>query len=83
MSHSKILILGATGKTGRRIVQRLAGAAEAGLPKGDKAKMRRWRSDVMRPEGEAIGLLARKINEDLADAMRRKERSPIRKPDWR
>lgn len=58
-------------------------ADEAGLPKDDKAKLRRWRSEVMRPDDEPIRVLARKINKDLTDAARRKERSQIRRPDWR
>ncbi len=58
-------------------------ADEAGLPKADKAKMRRWRSDEMRPGSDANHLLVRKINEDLAKATANKERSQLRKPDWR
>ena len=58
-------------------------ADEAGLPKGDKAKLRRWRSEVMRPDDQPIRVLERKINKDLANAARRKERSQIRRPDWR
>lgn len=56
---------------------------EAALPAADKAKVRRWRSDAMRPGDEAMRLLARKINDDLAQAVERKKRSQVRKPDWR
>ncbi len=56
---------------------------EASLPDKDKAGLRRWRSKSMSPSDEPMRLLTRKINEDLADVMRRKERSQIRKPDWR
>jgi hypothetical protein len=56
---------------------------EARVPEGDRAKVRRWRSDSMRPSGEQMRLLARKVNEDLAQASERKKRSQIRKPDWR
>ena len=63
------------------VVARLA--EEAGLPDGDRAKVRRWRSQSMRPEGGAMRLLAGKMNEDLAKAAERKKRSQIRKPDWR
>jgi len=56
---------------------------EAKLPAADKAKVRRWRSGEMKPGGEPMRLLTRKINEDLAQAIERKKRSQIRKPDWR
>jgi hypothetical protein len=36
----------------------------------------------MRPGGEPMKLLTRKINEDLARALQTKQRSQIRKPDW-
>jgi len=55
----------------------------AGLPDKDRAAIRRWRSDTMKPAGEPVRILARKINDDLADIARRKTRSQIRKPDWR
>jgi hypothetical protein len=58
-------------------------AEEAALSDGDRAKVRRWRSQSMRPEGDAMRLLAGKMNEDLAKAAERKKRSQIRKPDWR
>ncbi len=56
---------------------------EAPLPASDRAKVRRWRSDAMRPGGEALASLARKLNEDLAQAIGRKKRSQLRRPDWR
>jgi len=64
-----------------RVVARLLDVAS--LPDGDRAKVRRWRSDSMRPSSEAMRLLARKINDDLAEAFGRKKRSQIRRPDWR
>ncbi|MCH8900680.1 MAG: hypothetical protein IIC88_00090 [Chloroflexi bacterium] len=63
------------------VVARLA--KDASLSDSDRAKVRRWRSNTMRPEGEAMRLLTGKLNEDLAAAMERKKRSQIRKPDWR
>ena len=63
------------------VVARLA--KDASLSDSDRAKVRRWRSNMMRPEGEAMRLLAGKMNEDLAAAMERKKHSQIRKPDWR
>ncbi len=58
-------------------------AKDASLSDSDRAKVRRWRSNTMRPEGEAMRLLTGKLNEDLAAAMERKKRSQLRKPDWR
>ena len=56
---------------------------EPDLPDADRARIRRWRSDEMRPGSEPMKLLTRKINDDLATALRNKQRSQIRKPDWR
>ena len=58
-------------------------AKDASLSDSDRAKVRRWRSSTMRPEGDAMRLLTGKLNEDLAMAMERKKRSQIRRPDWR
>ncbi|MEX0785068.1 MAG: hypothetical protein WD939_00375 [Dehalococcoidia bacterium] len=56
---------------------------EASLPERDRSKVRRWRSDAMQPGGDAMALLTRKVNEDIATVAARKRRSRIRKPDWR
>jgi len=56
---------------------------EASLSDADKAKVRRWRSQEMQPSKEGMRLLTQKINQDLARAIQSKERSQIRKPDWR
>ena len=56
---------------------------DAGLSSGDKAKVRRWRSDSMKAGREPMRVLTRKINDDLAQVWERKKRSGIRKPDWR
>jgi hypothetical protein len=58
-------------------------ADEAGLTTTDKAKLRRWRSEEMQPGGELMRVLTAKINDDIAQAMARKTRSQIRKPDWK
>ena len=63
------------------VVARLAD--EAKLTDSDRAKVRRWRSDVMSPGGEAVRVFATKLNDDLAETMQRAEGSAIRKPDWR
>ena len=62
------------------VVDRLL--TETDLPDADRARIRRWRSEQMRPGGEPMKLLTRKINEDLARALQTKQRSQIRKPDW-
>jgi hypothetical protein len=56
---------------------------EAKLPAGDKAKIRRWRSDEMQPGREPMRVLTDKVNADIAQQMARKTRSQIRKPDWK
>jgi hypothetical protein len=56
---------------------------EAELRDADRAKVRRWRSQEMQPSQEGMRLLTEKINRDLAQAIERKQRSQIRKPDWR
>jgi len=62
------------------VVDRLLQETE--LADADRARIRRWRSEQMRPAGEPMKLLTRKINEDLARALQTKQRSQIRKPDW-
>ncbi len=56
---------------------------EAPLSAADKAKVRRWRSDEMRAGSEQARVLTGKINRDVGEAVARKKRSSIRKPDWR
>ena len=63
------------------VVARLAG--EADLADGDRAKIRRWRSDSLQPSGDGMRLLTEKINADIAATLARKRGSHIRKPDWR
>jgi hypothetical protein len=62
------------------VVDRLLQGTE--LSDADRSRIRRWRSEQMRPGGEPMKLLSRKINEDLARALQTKQRSQIRKPDW-
>jgi len=56
---------------------------ETKLADEERAKIRRWRSQEMQPSKEGMRLLTGKINADLAKALQNKERSQIRKPDWR
>jgi len=55
---------------------------EAPLADSDRAKIRRWKSEEMRPTSQEMRVLASKINEDLAKTMERKNKSQLRKPDW-
>jgi len=55
---------------------------ETDLSDADRARVRRWRSNDMRPASEPMKLLTRKTNEGLVRALQTKQRSQIRKPDW-
>lgn len=55
---------------------------ETQLSDGDRAKIRRWKSDEMRATSQEMRVLTSKINEDLAQHMERKTKSQLRKPDW-
>jgi hypothetical protein len=56
---------------------------EADLSDSDRAKVRRWKSDEMRATSQEMRVLTTKINQDLEKMMERKQKSQIRKPDWR
>lgn len=58
-------------------------ADEAGLSDRDRAMLKRWRMSEMRIGSDEMNDLVRKVNEDLAQNLRRRERSQIQKPDWR
>lgn len=55
---------------------------EAGLSDDDRAALRRWRSEQMRPGREASRALLDRLNADLERVMKGKERSRIQKHDW-
>jgi hypothetical protein len=55
---------------------------ETPLSDEDRAKVRRWRSEEMRPTSDEMRLLTEKINRDLNQAIQRKQRSAIQKHDW-
>ena len=63
------------------IVNRIAKEAE--LTAKDKAMLRRWRSSEMKLGGDELDDLVRKANEDFAKNLSQREKSAIRKPDWR
>jgi hypothetical protein len=56
---------------------------EAELSDSDRAKVRRWKSEEMRATSQEMRVLTSKINDDLMKMMERKQKSQIRKPDWR
>lgn len=58
-------------------------ADEAGLPDEDRAKLKRWRSSSMKLGSDDMVEFVTKANEDFARGLQRRERSQIRKPDWR
>lgn len=57
-------------------------ADEAGLSDKDRAMLKRWRSSQMKLGGDDMEDLVRKVNDDFAQGLQRRQRSQIRKPDW-
>lgn len=57
-------------------------ADEAGLPDKDRAMLKRWRSSQMKVGGDDMDDLVRKVNDDVAQGLVRRERSRIQKHDW-
>jgi hypothetical protein len=55
---------------------------EGGLSDEDRAALRRWRSEQMRPGRESSKALLERLNQDLERLMKGKERSRIQKHDW-
>ncbi len=56
---------------------------DAGLAPADRATLRKWRGDSMRPGSSGMRDLHEKMNADLARTLENKKRSSVRKPDWR
>lgn len=56
---------------------------EGGLSDEDRAALRRWRSEQMRPNSESMAALTTKLNSDLGKTHENKSRSRLRKPDWK
>ena len=54
----------------------------AGLSDDDRAAITRWRSREMRQSSEEMRVLTQKVNDDIAKALQKQEKSPLRKPDW-
>ena len=58
-------------------------AEEPSLTDEDRARIRKWRSEQMKPGSEVTKALTTKVNEDLARTMKNQVRSQIQKSDWR
>lgn len=58
-------------------------ADDAGLSDKDRAMLKRWRTSEMRLGSDEMDDLVRKANDDFQQGMLRRQRSQIRKPDWR
>jgi len=56
---------------------------DAGLAEADRATIRKWRGDSMRAGSPGMRDLHDRVNADLARALENKQRSSVRKPDWR
>jgi hypothetical protein len=52
------------------------------LSDDDRAALRRWRSEQMRPGRDASKALLERLNADLERVLKGKERSAIQKHDW-
>ena len=63
------------------LVNRMAGEADLGAK--DRAMLKRWRSSEMKLGSDELDDLARKANEDFAKNLSMREKSAIRRPDWR
>jgi len=55
---------------------------DTSLSDQDRAALRRWRSEQMRPGRDSSKALVERINADLERVMKGKERSAIQKHDW-
>ena len=58
-------------------------ADDAGLSDEDRAKLKRWRSGKMKLGTDDMNEFVVKANEDFERGIQRRERSQIRRPDWR
>ena len=56
---------------------------EAGCGDGDRAVLRRWRSESMKAGSDGMRELTAKLNAEIERTLQTKARSPVMKPDWR
>ena len=64
-----------------RIVNQMLDEVE--LDKSDRAAIRRWKSNEVRPGREEMDAIHEKMNEDIERLWAVRRKSEIRKPDWR
>ena len=62
------------------VVDRLAD--EAGLSDDDRAALRRWRAESVRPGSDAMRELTTKLNAEVARILQSKARSAVMRHDW-
>ncbi len=55
---------------------------EAGLSDGDRAALRRWRAESVRPGSDGMRELTAKLNADVARVLQTKARSAVMRHDW-
>jgi len=55
---------------------------EAGLGDEDRAAVRRWRSESMKPGSPGMRELTAKLNAEIDRTLKTKAKSAIVKPDW-
>lgn len=63
------------------MVDRIADGAK--LKKDDLAKLRRWNSDSMRLSSDGMRELTEKVNAEIERTFKTKQKSAVRKPDWK
>ena len=56
---------------------------QALLKNPDRAALRRWRSESMKPGSEAMRELMAKVNAEIERTLTTKAKSAIMRPDWR
>ncbi|HMO53026.1 MAG TPA: hypothetical protein PJ994_00850 [Tepidiformaceae bacterium] len=58
-------------------------ADNAGLSDKDRAMLKRWRSTNLKLGTDDMEEMVRKVNDDFVQGLARRQRSQLRKPDWR
>ncbi len=56
---------------------------ETGCGDDDRAALRRWRSQSMKPGSEGMRELTAKLNAEIERTLQTKAKSALMKPDWR
>lgn len=63
------------------VINRMADGAN--LSDKDRAMLKRWRSSKLKLGTDDMEELVQKANDDFAQGIARRQRSQLRKPDWR